>query len=519
MHAVQTRIGIGESFSSFFGKTLAQIKEEGLDVTNYVKIDPEDEFARYLNPDKLYDASELERLRFVKEYVLYPKSFSSKSMQTIVDMSDRITSVLKAAHTTWRPGHHVTSIVGEAFMNAFAGVNSPKYYENSLSILRAFDPSIYKSDPNVFKSYAEVGAPRGMQVKGTEFDQVGYINSTTGKRTIVSNEAIAYAAERLGILTRGGASTVEDLDLRGMADFNSNITGGVSRINSKLANFSSHRDNLFRMAHFVKELEKGGVFKSFEEAAIHAAKEVTTYHPTIGGLSAFERKVMRRAVFFYTWQRIAATKVAQLVLEQPGKVTIPSKIQYAFAEANGFNPESFGDPWDPDGTYASWNTGSTFGPQFQGPAGKGDAWGFGPAVPQLDIMNSLFGGYTVQPGESGLDVLTRGTQNLAGQNLSPLPKWFAELTTGNRVGTGGNINNYLEYAIDQVGGLNTLSKITGIGQDPETGLTPSEQGERKTRLLANWFLGQKLQDYSTSQTIKQWKNDQREQMKRLTGQE
>jgi hypothetical protein len=519
MHAVQTRIGIGESFSSFFGKTLAQIKEEGLDVTNYVKIDPEDEFARYLNPDKLYDASELERLRFVKEYVLYPKSFSSKSMQTIVDMSDRITSVLKAAHTTWRPGHHVTSIVGEAFMNAFAGVNSPKYYENSLSILRAFDPSIYKSDPNVFKSYAEVGAPRGMQVKGTEFDQVGYINSTTGKRTIVSNEAIAYAAERLGILTRGGASTVEDLDLRGMADFNSNITGGVSRINSKLANFSSHRDNLFRMAHFVKELEKGGVFKSFEEAAIHAAKEVTTYHPTIGGLSAFERKVMRRAVFFYTWQRIAATKVAQLVLEQPGKVTIPSKIQYAFAEANGFNPESFGDPWDPDGTYASWHTGSTFGPQFQGPAGKGDAWGFGPAVPQLDIMNSLFGGYTVQPGESGLDVLTRGTQNLAGQNLSPLPKWFAELTTGNRVGTGGNINNYLEYAIDQVGGLNTLSKITGIGQDPETGLTPSEQGERKTRLLANWFLGQKLQDYSTSQTIKQWKNDQREQMKRLTGQD
>jgi hypothetical protein len=519
MHAVQTRIGIGESFSSFFGKTLAQIKEEGLDPSLYVKIDEADEFQRYLNPNKLYDASELERLRYVKEYVLYPKSFSSKTMQTIVDVSDRITSVLKAAHTTWRPGHHVTSIVGEAIMNAFAGVNSPKYYENSLSILRAFDPSVYKSDANLFKSYAEIGAPRGMQIKADEFDTIGYVNSTTGRRTIVSNEAIAYAAERLGILTRGGASTVEDLDLRGMADFGSGFVGAVSRTNSKFAEFSSHRDNLFRMAHFVKELEKGGVFKSFEEAAIHAAKQVTTYHPTIGGLSAFERKYMRRAVFFYTWQRIAATKVAQLVLEQPGKLTIPSKIQYAFAESNGFNPESFGDPWDPDGTYASWNTGSTFGPQFQGPAGKGDAWGFGPAIPQLDIMNSLFGGYTVQPGESGLDVLTRGTQNLAGQNLSPLPKWFAELTTGNRVGTGGNINNYLEYAIDQVGGLNTLSKLTGIGQEPETGLTPSEQGEKKTRLLANWFLGQKLQDYSTSQTIKQWKNDQREQMQRLTGQD
>jgi hypothetical protein len=519
IHAVQTRIGIGESFSSFFGKTLDDISKEGLTKSDYVKIDPEDEFAKYLNPDKLYDASELERLRYVKQYVLYPKSFSSKSMQTIVDMSDRITSVLKAAHTTWRPGHHVTSIVGEAIMNAFAGVNSPKYYANSIDILRTFDPGRYNADSNAFKAYAEVGAPKNLIVSDEKFTEIGYINSTTGKRTLVSKEAMAYAAERLGILTRGGASTVEDLDLRGMADFQSGAIGATTRVNSKLAEFSSHRDNLFRMAHFVKEIEKGGVFKSFEEAAIHAAKEVTTYHPTIGGLSAFERKVMRRAVFFYTWQRIAATKVAQLVLEQPGKVTIPSKIQYAFAESNGFNPESFGDPWDPDGVYASWNTGSTFGPQFQGPAGKGDAWGFGPAVPQLDIMNSLFGGFTVQPGQSGLDVLTRGTQNLAGQNLSPLPKWFAELSTGNKVGTGGNINNYLEYAIDQVGGLNTLSKITGIGQEPETGLSTSEQGEKKTRLLANWFLGQKLQDYSTSQTIKQWNNDQRLMIERLTGQE
>ena len=336
---------------------------------------------------------------------------------------------------------------------------------------------------------------------------------------IVPGEMVYRMAEELGVLTRGGASTVEDLDLRGAGDLGGGVVGTVSRFNGTLAEFSSHRDNIFRMAHFIKEIEKGGVFKTFEEAAYNAAKQVTTFHPTIGGLSAFERKYMRRAVFFYTWQRIAATKVFELLLEQPGKMTIPSKIQYAFAEANGFNPESFGDPWDPDGVYASWHTGSLFGPQFQGPSGEGDAWGFGPAVPQLDLMNQLLGGYDVQPGQSGLDVLIEGSQNLAGGNLSPLPKWFVEITSGNRVGTGGDINNYLEYAIDQVGGLNTLSKVTGIGQDPEKTLTPTEQAERKTRLLANWFLGQKLQDYQTSQTIKQWKTDQREQMKRLTGQE
>ena len=87
------------------------------------------------------------------------------------------------------------------------------------------------------------------------------------------------------------------------------------------------------------------------------------------------------------------------------------------------------------------------------------------------------------------------------------------------MGTGGDIRNPIEYAVDQVGGINTISKLTGIGQDEEKTLTPTEQGEKKARLLINWFLGQKLQDYSTSQTIKQWKNDQREFMKRLTGQE
>jgi hypothetical protein len=457
-------------------------------------------------------------MQFLKDYVTYKKSFSGAT-QRIIDMSDRITAFLKPSHTTWRLGHHVTTVIGEEIMNKLAGVNKISYYHNGVRILKKFDPSRYEGDENIFRTYAEMSSPKGMAIKAEDFDGVKYINAQTGKVTYLPDEAIAAAAERYAVAVRMGSGTVEDLELSGLGELRGGVVSGVSKINKKLGKFSSHRDNFFRMAHFIKEIEQGGPYASFEEAAMSAARKVHEWHPTTYGLSAFERKNMRRAVFFYTWQRIAATKIFELMLNAPGVVTVPSKIQYAFSEANGFAPESFGRPWDPNGLYASWDTSNLYGPQFQGPAGKGDAWGFGPAVPQLDIMNSLFGGYTVQPGESGLDVLTRGTQNLAGQNLSPLPKWFAELTTGNKVGTGGNINNYLEYAIDQVGGLNTLSKLTGIGQEPETGLTPSEQGEKKTRLLANWFLGQKLQDYQTSQTIKQWKTNQREQMKRLTGQD
>jgi hypothetical protein len=83
LHAVQTRIGIGQSFSSLFGKTLKDIDDEGLARNLFTKIDPEDEFGKFLDPDKFYDASELKRLEFLKNYVTYENSFRG-SMQRIV---------------------------------------------------------------------------------------------------------------------------------------------------------------------------------------------------------------------------------------------------------------------------------------------------------------------------------------------------------------------------------------------------------------------------------------------------
>jgi hypothetical protein len=518
IHAVKTKIGIGATYSRLFGKTAQEIADEGLDITKFVKIDQADEFGKYLNPNSYFDAEQIEKMRYVKDYLMYKKSFG-KNMQKVVDFSDMITSFLKASHTTWRPGHHVTSIVGETSMNLMAGVTNPKYYYHSGRLLKNLDPVNNKGDENAFKAYAQVASPKGMQISAEKFDGIGYVSSKTLKKTVVTDEAIMAAAERNQVLTRAGLGTVEDLDLRGAGNFSNGVFGGAARVNNNLAKFSSTRDNFFRLSHFIHELENGGIYSSFEEAAAAAARRVAEWHPTVGGLSAFERKYMRRAVFFYTWQRLAATKVFELALERPGIVTIPPKIQYAFAEANGFNPESFGDPWDPNGVYASWNTDSVYGPQFQGPEGKSDAWGFSPAIPTLDILNTLVGAYTIQPGQSGLDAVLSGTQNLAGQNLSPLPKWFAELTTGNRVGIGGDIRNPIEYAIDQVGGINTLSKVTGIGREPDDGVTPSEKAQKDTRLLANYVLGQKLQDYSTDQSMKQWKRDQALMLQRLTGQE
>ena len=52
-----------------------------------------------------------------------------------------------------------------------------------------------------------------------------------------------------------------------------------------------------------------------------------------------ERSVARRLVTFYSWQRLALGRVAELAIERPGMVTLPSKYQYEQAQAAGFEPD------------------------------------------------------------------------------------------------------------------------------------------------------------------------------------
>ena len=138
------------------------------------------------------------------------------------------------------------------------------------------------------------------------------------------------------------------------------------------------------------------------------------------------------------------------------------------------NPESIGDPWDPNANYASYHTGQLWGPQFQGPDGKGDAWGIQPSIQPIDVVGQVFKPFTLQPGQSPL--------------------------------------------ISQVGVLSTLSKLTGVGQDPNPYETDEERRINNGRLLSNFFSGQRLTDYNSPGTDYKWKLDQQEMIKRMTGQ-
>jgi hypothetical protein len=518
-----TRVASVETFTYFFGRNLKQLREEGLNPSDFYKPDPaEIKGIGHLIPEDIYfEKHEFEKLVWLNKYLDADSGFGSSSLQRLVDISDRITHVLKASHTLWRPGHHVTSIVGETFINMIHGVHSPLFYSKAWSIMRTYSPGSVDDQEDFFRAMAELGAGKGMVIDANAADNYFYIG-TDGKKRVVNQKAIWAAMERYGVATNPFQSKEDFIKTDGTG-FGTGLFKGISRQNDKLATFSAHRDNIFRISHFIKELERGGAYDSLELAALAAARKVHEAHPTVGSLSAFEKKYMRRVVFFYTWQRLMATHIASLMLQKPGIVTVPSKIQYAFAESAGFNPESFGNPWDPDGVYASYNTGSVYGPQFAGPQGRSDAWGVQPAVPQLDIMNTLFQGFSIKPNQSPIQGIGDGLLNLATKNFSPIPKLFAEISTQQKVGTTGSPiapqDNYLPYLLDQIGGVSTLSQITGIGRDPVTNKTQENFDEERMRKIANWLTGQKLTDYSTPASQKQWTQDQRDTITRLIKQQ
>lgn len=509
-------IELGIHFDNFLGKTAAELADMGADMTKYGKLDVQASglVGRLIgDTDKLFHVDDIKRLSAVERYLDGSEKFSAGSLQNIVEVSDRVTYVLKSTQTLLRPGHWVTSIIGEAAMNAIAGVGL-RHYHKSARVLNKFRPGQYDNTGDPFKAAAELNAVKGKRIKEGEFTDAYWLRPD-GKRGALTDEVIYELAERFNVLVHGGPG-LEDF-ISSEKGISSKYFGKYHRGISKLATPASYRDNYFRLTHFLHELERIQGAKTLEEAALAAAQEVIRWHPTAGNLSAFEKTYMRRLVYFYTWQRTALTTVIARTLEIPGMATVPSKIQYAIADANGFNPESFGDPWDPSGMYASWYTGQLWGPQFQGPQGEGDAWGFQPAIQPIDVVGQFFKPFTLQPGQSPIDSIAGGTSDLFNSNLNPVLKMLAETSTQSKLGTGGNLPSPSEYLLNQIGVVSTISKISGIGQDPNPYETEQDKSEKDARLLMNLILGQRLTDYNTSGSNYQWTLDQREIAKRLAG--
>jgi hypothetical protein len=509
------QIAFGETLSSQVGKTLKQLEDAGETVADYVRIDADDVIGRLLtDKDLLFHKDVIERLRYVNDYFTYDKTFGDGALAQIVGVSDGFVSNLKATQTVLRPAHWVVSTVGEAAMNWLAGVKTSSYGP-VFRLMEQIDPgTVGKDFETAIEALVAKSAPKNMKLRAGATQDVWFVKGD--KRVIVNDELLVKAMMDNGVIMTPYASQLDDIVGAGDS-FRKGIFAPIQKLAAKLSPLAAKRDNIFRMAHFIDELKRSKA-PTFEEAAQLAATRVREWHPTVGSLSAAEQKYGRRLVYFYTWQKTALVKVIATMLEKPGIATIPSKVQYAIADYNGLNPESFGDPWDPNGTYASYHTGQLWGPQWQGPDGKGDAWGIQPSIQPIDVVGQVFKPFTLQPGQSPIDSFFQGANDTFAGNLNPVIKMLMESSAKSRLGSGADLPSPTEYLISQVGVLSTLSKVTGVGQDENPYETPEERAINNDRLISNFFSGQRMTDYNSGGTDYKWKLDQQEMLKRMTGQ-
>ena len=510
------------------GLTRAEAIKQG-----YKAIAPENglsEFLAYGDNPPLFHPDIVTKLQSLNHYLEFSRGFKGDAMQKMINKLDPIVSILKASNTIWRPGHHVTSAMGNAVSNMLAGVWEPRHYSIAASVMKQHG-MIDELDEGVLAEIAKTNIPEGYVFKSSEKGvKIALKDATTGKikeYTLdydgIGKGATAIAGVR--ITPRRAKDVVENELQQGTITgplMKNPATKGIAAVDHQLARASAARDNIFRYALFIKELEKGGPYKNLEEAFQKAGAKVHEFHPTVGTLTAEERKYARRLFYFYTWQKQAFFKILDLAANAPAIITVPSKLQYAIAESQGLNPASFGQPFDPTQLFAAYNTNSVYGPQWNDP--NVGPVGIKPAITQLDVIDSYLSKFQTTPGAGLWENIgnnvnpfgTKGLGGIVGTNVTPALKIPAEIATGNKIGDLGKITNIPQYLLDQTG-LSSPSRITGQTPfGPRTDYkTGAYEDQNRERQYWNWLLGSKYTFYQSPAALDTARQERLDYFKRI----
>lgn len=507
MHLSRMKPSIASSLVYHFSHTSEGLTRDQAVKLGYRPVADTTPLARFMNSGEkppLFHPDIIRGLAAVNAHLEYERGFNPK-WQKFWDKVDPTVGVLKSSLTIWRPGHHMVSLMGNTLFNQLMGVTANDYAAAARMLVKRGD--VLDLDEDVLTQALRAGTPDGYKLKGNGETWDIVIN---GKVEKVPIELLLRAADEIGGIPISPRRT-KDLP-NDMSPENFGVERGFTKLpfikqivatDSGLAHVAAVRDNIGRYALYMRELRRGG-YKSIEDAVLAAAQKVHEVHPTVGTLTAGERKFARRAFYFYTWQKQALFKIMELAANQPGWITMPSKAQYALATAQGLNPESFGDGWDPEGLYASYFTNSVFGPQIDDP--ELGAVGFKPASPQLDILDAFFSKATARGGLGFWEAMGEASANMVGgvigSNATPLYKIPTELLQGRRM-DGQVIDNIPEYLLDNTG-IGIISRMAGYTPwgTERSDIKEGEFGEQdRIRQRWNYVFGVKTTFYESPQAV------------------
>lgn len=389
---------------------------------------------------------------------------NSKSMQHI----DHVISKMKAALTIYIPSHHWTNVIGDVMFNWFAGVNSPRRYEQAIKVMtsqkgRYGDISEFKNlaGPDAFKQALARGmvGTDALTEAGLKVNPVGNQVITTMKNgQKVTSDMIYTAMMKEGILPSARVLEEVTSDVSSVLDKFRPLGGRGQRAAHVV---SEVRDHIPRIAQFIDGLSKHG--GSFANAVEDSAAAVRKWHPDGLDLTKFERNVLKRVFPFYSWTRKAIPLAIESALLHGNKVMAYPRLMEAIALSNGIDAPP-GEMFPTDQPFTDWMRERGIGPVAGGP---GSYLMVNPSTPALDIFTMMG-----HPGQSALDM------------LNPFARVPLELSQGATLGKQVPIESTPEYLAQQIPGISQAGRVTGAyGTSKAVAESPEQQRLNLINLL------------------------------------
>ena len=484
---------VAAEYSARFGNKASGLSHAQAAEMGWKAIKSDGTLAQFLDRQQLYPPYYLRQLANMERFFNTDASVHAKWVRGV----DKVTGAIKSSITLWRPGHHVVNMMGETFMNVLAGVVNPVRYAQAWQVMRAADEfgpgHIFGQNSTIplddFTNSYKLEAFTGS--KG----QKGVRIQVAGTERVIPFDEFYKMMNQKGILLNN--NTAEDIivqsdNILGSQNRMSGVLGELQRANEGLGAFSARRDNFFRIAHAI-DIASKKAHRSVPAMIDDITREVMEYHPTMQMLSPFERKYMRRVMFFYTWQRNAISVIMRTMLENPANFTLAPKAIYE-ASTIGGDPESIGQPMPNDPRLAGFAAANNLGPHWIDEAGN--VVGITLNAPQLDIFNTIMGGLYYDPTQDAASNVGRNLgyflrENTIGQ-AAPAINIPIEMAMGAQYSSQGGkpIEDYGDYLIDKTG-LGYISRITGTNLINNQGFlgprsdqkTPEERGTQARNAL------------------------------------
>lgn len=364
----------------------------------------------------------------IKELLDMASPAGQKKTNEFLKLYDRGLGLYKVGLTKYLPSHHITNHIGGMYMAFLDGMTDPRWLARSWSVMKHQDAAA----DGLGKGITSEGLKRADGSTIPQADIMRLFNESGLRPSFAGISDLASDAAELRL--KSGIPTAVD-------------------------KASQAREVHIRLSHFMYALstEKGNL----DDAVRAATMRVQKHHGDYGDLTDFERRVMRRVIPFYTWQRKVAPTLIRQAASHPGKIMIYPKLQQSINEHFGIEPEP-GNPF-PGGeltpSFMTEGIQAKYGTNDRG----NEIWG-APRTPFDDVIGKG---------------INHPTGNILDQ-LTPIIKAPYELKSGTAIGnseirTITDSRDKRDYVEQNTPLLNLLVRLTR--RSPSHGFARTQEGE------------------------------------------